>query len=331
MRGAVSTVAQSVLPSVKLIGESPAMAAAIELIRRIARTEASVLIEGETGTGKELAARAIHSLGARREYPFIPVNCGALPEGLIENELFGHRRGAFTGGQAESPGLMRLAHRGTLFLDEIDALPPKAQVVLLRFLQDRKEESDVRIIAASNAHLADLVARECFRPDLYFRLRIMSVTLPPLRERVGDVERLASHFVRDCASLYGLPEKPLHLDSVEWLRSYGWPGNVRELENLIHREFLLSDSSPLRLSGAPSANDPTVQDGPATMPASDSIPHYRAARSLALEAFDRQYLADVLARTRGNVTRAAKMAGKERRALGKLIKRYAIQASSYRV
>ena len=339
----MSSVAQTILPSVSFIGRSPLMVAAIELIRRIARTEATVLIEGETGTGKELAARAIHYLGARRDYPFVPVNCGALPEGLIENELFGHRRGAFTGAQAESPGLMRLAHRGTLFLDEIDSLPAKAQVVLLRFLQDRKfrplgaraeEEADVRIIAASNARLGDLVARQEFRADLFFRLRIMSVTLPPLRERVGDVELLAAHFVRDCANLYGLPEKPLHPTSVEWLRSYGWPGNVRELENLIHREFLLSDSDCVTLSAVPSANDPVAQENPLaqeTAPVEHSVPTYSSARSQALEAFDRQYLADVLARTRGNVTRAAKMAGKERRALGKLIKRYAIQPASFRI
>ena len=330
----MNTVAQSILPSVRLIGQSASMLAVTELIRRIARTDATVLIEGETGTGKELAARAIHSLGARRDDPFVAVNCGALPEGLIENELLGEHRTTSSGAQAEAPASLRLAHRGTLFLDDIDALPPEAQVALLRFLQLRElHPSDTRIIAATNAHLGDLVARQLFRADLYFRLRIMSVTLPPLRERVDDVELLATHFMRDCASAYGLPEKPLHPATVEWLRSYGWPGNVRELENLIHREFLLSDSQSLTLSAAPCANDPVVQDEQAGAgpPANDTVPHYKSARARALEAFDRQYIAEVLARTRGNVTRAARLAGKERRALGKMIKRYAIQTSAYRL
>jgi DNA-binding NtrC family response regulator len=308
-------------------------------MRRIAQTDATVLIEGETGTGKELAARALHYLGARRQYPFVPVNCGAIPENLIENELFGHERGAYTDARAASQGMLRLAHRGTLFLDEIDSLPLRAQVVLLRFLQDKtfralgsstEAHADVRIIAASNANLEDLTRTRAFRADLYHRLRTLWLSLPPLRDRPGDAELLAAHFIRECAARYGVPEKCLHPTTRDWLRSYSWPGNVRELENLIHREFLLSDDGFITV--APPACEISAGHPGAYLLQRDGDPlqPYQNARTLALESFDRDYLSRLLVQTRGNVTHAARLAGKERRALGKLIKRYGIHPSSYR-
>lgn len=330
-------------PPVLLLGESRAIRAVLERIRRIAATDANVLIEGETGTGKELAARAIHYSGARRDYPFVPVNCGALPETLIENELFGHERGAFTDARGESHGLLRLAHGGTLFLDEVDALPRKGQVALLRFLQDRtfrplgartEERADVRIIAATNAPLTELIESREFRSDLYYRLHMMSLEVPPLRERERDVELLARHFVRECATQYRRPPRPLHPRTLEWFMAYRWPGNVRELENLIHREFLMTDDDseidcacPAGVAAAPSAKLSVVGQLPDD---AEELPAYAQARLRAIEEFDRLYLSALLRRTRGNVSRAARLACKERRALGKLIKRYSISPAAFR-
>jgi transcriptional regulator with GAF, ATPase, and Fis domain len=188
-----------------LIGLSPAFRDMVGLVQRIAQTDAPVLIEGETGTGKEVAARAIHYSGSRRDRPFVPVNCGAIPENLIENELFGHVRGAYTDAREPQPGLIALANGGTLFLDEVETLCPKGQVALLRFLQDlnyrplgsrREESADVRVIAATNIDLSELVHAKQFRMDLYYRLQILFLRMPPLRERTGDAALLAEHFGR---------------------------------------------------------------------------------------------------------------------------------------
>lgn len=314
---------------IPLIGESPAFLGLLQSIDRVARHSAvTVLIRGETGTGKELIARAIHYLGERRDYPFVPVNCGALPESLAENELFGHRPGAFTGASHDSVGLVRLAHRGTLFLDEVDSLPARVQVALLRFLQDRRfrplgaskeEQSDVRIIAASNSCLEDDIRAHRFREDLFYRLNLLTLQVPPLRARGGDVHILSQHFLGECAQRYAMPRKSLHERTLRWFDEYGWPGNVRELENLLHRECLLCDSEQLRIA-APAG--PERQ--PLAAPTEAGLVSYRDAKARALEEFDRAYLAGLLQRARGNVTKAAQLAGKERRALGKLLKRYRI-------
>ena len=320
---------------IALVGESPAFLGLLKSVERIARHgAATVLIRGETGTGKEIIARAIHYLGARRDFPFVPVNCGALPDTLAENELFGHRPGAFTGATDESVGLLRLAHRGTLFLDEVDALPAKTQVALLRFLQDgtfrplgasKEEKADVRIVAASNRCLKEEVRANRFRADLYFRLNLIALEVPPLRERTGDIRILSEHFLKECARRYRLPDKHLHEGALGSLAEYAWPGNVRELENLIHRAYLLCDDEHLNIS--------TPSDAPAPVKAAfhdstlDTL-SYRSAKSRVLQEFDRNYLTQLLKRTAGNVTRAAEIAGKERRALGKLLKRYGIGYSS---
>lgn len=317
---------------ISLVGESPAFLDLLRSVDRVARHgSATVLIRGETGTGKEIVARAIHYLGARRDFPFVPVNCGALPDTLAENELFGHRPGAFTGATDESIGLLRLAHRGTLFLDEVDALHPKTQVALLRFLQDgsfrplgasKEEKADVRIVAASNRCLKEEVRANRFRADLYFRLNLIALEVPPLRERTGDVRILSEHFLKECARRYRLPDKRLHDGALGCLGEYTWPGNVRELENLIHRAFLLCDDEQLEISSPSDAPappvKPAVRDG-----AFDSL-SYSSAKMRVLQEFDRNYLTQLLQKTSGNVTRAAQIAGKERRALGKLLKRYGI-------
>lgn len=336
--GGGSSVPQSVrLGGIAFVGASPAFQSMCNLLARIARTDATVLIEGETGTGKELAARAIHYESARRAGPFIPVNCGAIPEALIESEFFGHRRGAFTDAKDNSPGMLRLAHTGALFLDEVDALSPKAQVVLLRFLQDRcvrrvgessERAVDVRVIAASNAPLADLVERRAFRQDLFYRLHVLHAELPPLRQRRADALLLADHFLAALHSRYGRPAVALDDESRAWLLRQAWPGNVRQLENLLEREFLLSEGRPLlRLSA--------VADGNAASSAANDARtrdswNYRHAKACAIEEFDRGFLEMLLRFAQGNVSLAARLAGKERRDLGRLLRKYAIAPRTFR-
>ncbi|MFD1295317.1 sigma 54-interacting transcriptional regulator [Lysobacter gummosus] len=324
-----------------LVGRSEAFLDMIKVVGRVARHgDATVLIRGETGTGKELVARATHYLGRRSSYPFVPVNCGALPEDLIENELFGHRAGAYTGAGAEVAGLIRLADRGTLFLDEIDALPLKAQVSLLRFLQDgcyrplggqREEASNVRVVAACNGCLEDEVKAGHFRRDLYYRLNLLSITVPPLRERGADIPLLSKYFLREFARRYASCEKDLHSHTLSWFLHYDWPGNVRELENLVHREYLICEGRELLIRAPSEFNDSDQQrallgERCAALPLqTDALAtSYHLAKAHALEQFDRAYLTELIHRTHGNVTQAAALAGKERRAMGKLLKRYGI-------
>jgi DNA-binding NtrC family response regulator len=313
---------------ISLVGESPRFLELLRSVERVANHSASVMIRGETGTGKELIARAIHYLGPRRDFPFVPVNCGALPDTLAENELFGHRAGAFTGATQESVGLLRLAHRGTLFLDEVDSLPARTQVALLRFLQDgqfrplgtsREERVDVRIVAASNRCLEKEIHAGRFRPDLFFRLNLISLDVPPLRDRAGDVRVLSQHFLNECARRYRVPDKRIHEGALFCLGQYPWPGNVRELENLIHRAFLLTDGEELKIA-APSSK---AEASPIVATDVGDV-SYSVAKSRVLQEFDRVYLTRLIQRTQGNVTKAAQLAGKERRAFGKLLKRYRI-------
>ena len=320
-----------------MVGQSPAFLAVVARIHRVAACDAPAVIEGETGTGKELAARAIHYGGVRRDKPFVPVNCGALPEALIENELFGHVRGAFTDASSSCVGLFRLAHRGTLFLDEVDALSARGQVALLRFLQDgrfrplgsgREEGVDVRLIVASNRPLDALAEDGGFRTDLLFRLRVMSVVMPPLRDRNGDPALLADHFIRQYARQYRI-DRALDHASLSWMDDYLWPGNVRELENLVRAEFFMSEDEALRI--APPAKAPTRPPSHAPSAAAPAaLLPYEVARTQALESFDRAYLQHALERTHGNITHAARLVGKERRALGKLLRKRHISTESFR-
>jgi two-component system response regulator GlrR len=316
-----------------MIGQSDEFKAALHLVEKIARNDAPVLIEGETGTGKELVARALHYGGARRDHPFIPLNCGALPDTLMENELFGHRKGAYTDAKSEQAGVIAHADHGTLFLDEIDALTPRAQIVFLRFLQDQQyrplgsgeaRSADVRIVAASNADLDVLTRRGDFRLDLLYRLKVMHIVLPPLRERCGDTALLAEHFLARCAARFKSGEKRLTPDSLQRMEGYDWPGNVRELENFIYREYLLSDDGVIDVAM------PGLCRQPAALPRPDLAQiSFKQAKNRAIAEFERQYVADILSATAGNVTKAASLVGKERRAFGRLLKKHDIDKSPY--
>lgn len=314
-----------------LIGESPAFREALKAICQSAACDATVLLQSETGTGKELAARAIHYLGSRQDAPFVPINCGAIPENLIENELFGHVRGAFTDARESRSGAVAQAEGGTLFLDEVDALSSRAQVVLLRFLQDYEyrpigeafvRHANVRIIASTNADLPALSAVGLFRPDLNYRLHVLSVELPPLRQRGSDVIALAETFVRRFSHKYCKPVLQLTSGAIDYFMRHDWPGNVRELENLIHRAVLTSNGPYLVLPGLPVPATPCMAPAPAL-----TMRGFNAAKAHAVAEFERAYLSELLGRANGNISEAARLAGKERSRLSKLAKKYGLLRS----
>jgi DNA-binding NtrC family response regulator len=325
------------MSNVTLLGRSQVFVKALSLIAKLAKLSAPVLIEGETGTGKELAARAIHYGGERRNLPFVPVNCGTFPDTLIESELFGYMKGAFTDARADTLGLVSAAEGGTLFLDEVDALSPRAQVAVLRFLQDGsfrpvgsriERKADVRIIAASNASLDELAASGSFRLDLLYRLKILSLRLPPLRERDDDAMLLAREFLERCKTEFRCAVRQLDEDTCDWFYRYRWPGNIRELEGLIYREAMICDENTLRLRPPKCYCSERRHGKDRRDQVFDGI-SYSSAKSLIIEQFDRRYLVSLMEQTRGNVSQAARLAGKERRAFGKLLKKHGLDTSRF--
>lgn len=321
-----------------LIGESSAFRDATRLLCRLAGCNVTSLLCGETGTGKELAARAIHYLGARRDEPFIPVNCGAIPDLLVESELFGHVRGAFTDARDLQLGMVEQADNGTLFLDEVDALSLKAQVALLRFLQDGSfrplgartlKHSRARIVAATNADLEQLVRCGEFRSDLFFRLAIVPVHLPPLREREGDVRLLAKCFLDRLAAQHEGGPRRIDTDSLRRLEGHAWRGNVRELANVIERGFLLADDDCLRIGPdvLGGGDDPSDGVDAAQVPAMAAS--FQLARAQALDEFERRFVCRALKESAGNVSLAARRSGKERRSFGRLLKKHGIARADY--
>jgi DNA-binding NtrC family response regulator len=317
-----------------LLGKSQAFLGALRKIERMAEVDASVLVLGETGTGKELAARALHYLSPRRHFGFVPVNCGALPDNLLESELFGHERGAFTDAKRASRGLIAQAEGGTLLFDEVETMTQRAQVVLLRFLQDHLyrpvgghviKRANVRIISASNADMEEMVRRREFRSDLLFRFGVLRVTMPALRDREGDVVLIAKYFRDRFAAQYGRPAPPLSPGAIARLRAYDWPGNVREVENLALRQILLDDRDGIEIgpSAAGSADPP--DDG-----SDDATLGFRSAKAIAVAQFEKNYLRRLLARTRGNISEAAKICGKDRSTLNKLVKKHGLSAEHSR-
>ncbi len=315
-----------------LLGKSPALHDAMRVIERVAAVDATVLIQGGTGTGKELAARAIHYLSPRRDFPFIPVNCGALPDTLLESELFGHERGAFTDAKQACRGLVAQADGGTLFLDEVEAMTPRAQVVLLRFLQDGQYRpvggrqvmsGNVRIVASSNVDLEELCRSGQFRQDLMFRFRVLSVTMPPLRDRGGDAVLLAEHFLQSYALQYRRPARRFAPATVAWIRDHGWPGNVRELQNLILREVLMTDDETVDFA-RPAALDRAGLSQALLDQA------FKQAKAHAVAQFEKDYLCRLLARASGNVSLAARLSCKDRSALNRLVKKHGLATRDFR-
>jgi DNA-binding NtrC family response regulator len=307
-----------------VIGESAALHEAIRKVPRLGASEANVLITGETGTGKELFARAIHYASVRHAHPFVPVNCGALPDTLFENELFGHEKGAYTDAYSAGVGLLAVADGGSLFLDEIDSLSFSSQAKLLRVLQDREYRplgsqkplrANVRIITAANTPLeAKVVARE-FRADLYYRLNVLTIRLPTLAERRDDIPILAGHFLSRFAKEYRRPVPKLSPGAFRRLMDHAWPGNIRELESAIQRAVVMSDGPVLDAFSFDLSGD----DRPATVSQDSSL-----SIKDAVHGFEREYLAGLLSRQHGNVTRAAKAAGKDRRTFQRLLRRHGI-------
>jgi DNA-binding NtrC family response regulator len=322
----------------KLIGIAPAFAEATRNLPAIAQSDAIVLITGETGTGKELVARAVHYLSQRAAHPFVPLNCGSFPETLMEVELFGHERGAFTDAQTSRKGLLAQADGGTLFLDEVDTLPLKAQVDLLRFLQDKcyrvvgsseEHRANVRILAASNAPLLQLAQSGAFRNDLYYRLCVFTVHLPSLRDRPEDIPLLAEHFLNKHAPSGG-PIPKLSNEALADLILREWPGNVRELENAIVRGIHLSHGDTI-LPGDLSLPPRGPRPLPAAQQACAKVPNFRTLKREVIESFERNYLARLMAEHCGNVSVAARAAGKERRDLGRLLKKYRLDAKTFQL
>jgi DNA-binding NtrC family response regulator len=317
----------------KLVGEAPAFAQAITQLPMIARASAPALLMGETGTGKELVARAIHYLSERESRPFVPVNCGSLPDTLLEAELFGHERGAYTDARDRRTGLIAQAAGGTLFLDEVDSLTSRAQVALLRVIQDNvvrplgssvEQQVDVRFIAATNLDLTALVRRGAFREDLYYRLCVFVICLPPLRERPSDILPLARHFLQKHAFRDRVTPR-LAPDTEAVLLTHEWPGNVRELENAIIRGINLAQgdritSPDVGLSG-PEENARSLE--------SSQRRSFQEEKREVVASFEREYLARLLADHRGNVSHAARSAGKERRELGRLLKKYRLDPRDF--
>jgi DNA-binding NtrC family response regulator len=331
-----------------LVGSDPAFLDVLRLIPAVAGADHPVLITGETGTGKEMVARTLHSLSSRADAPFVPVNCGALPDSLFEDEVFGHEKGAFTDARTRRPGLISRARGGILFLDEVDSLCPRGQVSLLRVLQDGRyrplgsdieQHVDVRFIAATNANIEEQVAQGLFRADLHFRLNVLPLAVPPLRARRGDILPLARHFLRKHAHDDGR-RRELSSCAMAALLSYDWPGNVRELESAIIRALHLSPSQQIQpadfhlpMSTNGGNGRPALTNGrPARTngrPVLTCEPSFQTLKQDVLSAFERDYLRQLLDRHQGNVTRAARAAGKERRALGKLLRKHRIDPNEF--
>ncbi|MGD9506560.1 MAG: sigma-54-dependent transcriptional regulator [Syntrophobacteraceae bacterium] len=320
-----------------LIGKSPKMYWIYETIAMVAKTDITVLITGESGTGKDLTARAIHSLSDRRDKPFVAVNCPTVPENILESELFGYKKGAFTHASQNKIGLFQEAHRGSIFLDEIGDISTTIQTKLLRVLQEKEIKPlgdtksirvDVRVIASTNRNLPEKIKRGEFREDLYYRLNVLPITLPPLRERREDIPLLVNHFLeKHCAELKR-PMKSASPELMEVLLGRPWEGNVRELENIIIRGILFSPDASI-LPEHIGFQEPSSRKRCLVEDVVRDLP-YKEAKEAAMRAFHDAYLKSLFEATRGNVSRAAKLCGMERQALQQVARRYGMDPADFR-
>lgn len=313
-----------------VVGHSAALLQEVAKLKRFAACDAGVLILGETGTGKEVFAQAVHYASARAARPMVAVNCGAVPPELIEAELFGHVKGAYTNAHIARAGLVSEAEHGTLFLDDVDCLPLAAQAKLLRFLQEREYRvvgsnkllhADVRVVAASNRDLAAMARQGSFREDLFYRLNILTLALPPLREHKEDIAALADHFLRHFGQRNLQPPAQLSPAALPKLLAYDWPGNVRELGHVLERASLMASDATI----TPADIDLPQADAPA-----DDPEDFQAMKARVVQSFERGYIESLLTRTRGNVSEAARVAGKNRRALFELIRKHQIRPAAFR-
>ena len=323
-------------PGDGLVGSSPGMREVTRMVEAVAYSATTVLVTGESGTGKELVARALHARSPRRAHPFVALNCGALTETLLESELFGHVKGAFTGAQRDQKGLFDAADGGTIFLDEIGDIPAATQVRLLRVLQEGEIKRvgaadavrvDVRVIAATHRDLPKLVRAGKFREDLFYRLNVINVPLPPLRERIEDVPLLAHHFLRRYADRLGKRVRAIAPDAVELLCSYRWPGNVRELENAIERAVVLCRGDAVTAGDLPPAvtghTAPLVRESPVGAEESAWLTlSYAAAKEQALRRFEKGYVDALMRACDNNISAAARKAGMDRSNFKRVLRKY---------
>jgi two-component system, NtrC family, response regulator PilR len=327
-----------------IIGRSPAMLDVFRMVETVCRTNSTILITGESGTGKELVAQAMHKQSLRREKPFVAVNCGAMPENLLESELFGHVRGAFTGADSNKKGLVEVAEGGTVFLDEIGEMTPAMQVKLLRVLQERKfrrvggtdeTPANIRVVAATNRDLPKAVSEGKFREDLFYRLNVIPIRLPALRERAGDVPIIAEHFLARLTREMGKPLEGFSPEAVLALEQYQWPGNVRELENVVERAVALEQGHRVELGTLPEAiqaGRPVTPLGQRGTTAADTEPLTGAGFNLEqhLQDVERQHLERALRQTGGVQTHAAELLGLSFRQFRYLVKKYGLRTTEGR-
>jgi DNA-binding NtrC family response regulator len=322
------------------VGESKPMQRVFELIDRLAKVATSVLIRGENGTGKELVARAIHAHSARRSKPFVAVNCGAIPEALVESELFGHEKGAFTGADQRKIGKFQYASGGTLFLDEVAELPLPVQVKLLRVLQERKVNPvgsnrefpvDVRIIAATNRNLEKMIQDGGFRNDLFYRLNVMPVFLPPLKERSDDIPALVEHFIKVFNKKHGRAVESLAPGTLQKLVAYPWPGNIRELENSVEHAFVLTDEKQIRIEDFPEHIQETLLDREEgwNLNFEEAEPSSSLDFRAAKESFEKDFIARALKQNKGRINQTCERAGIPKNTLLRKMQKYNIQASDF--
>ena len=313
----------------KMVGESPTFLDEIKKIPTVAKCDASVLISGETGSGKEMCARAIHYLSPRANMPFVPFNCGAIPADLMENELFGHVQGAFTGATASQQGLINAANYGTLFLDDIDCLPLTSQAKLLRFLQEKEyrqlgspkmHQADVRVISATNTDLEAAVEKGRLRHDLFYRLNVVPISLPALRDRREDIPLIARHFLNKYAFEFGKQLTGFTSKAMQRLMLYEWPGNVRELEHVVEQAVLFSEQTVIREADIILPR----QKAPACTTS------FKEAKANMVKEFERNYIEKLLHAHQGNISKAAQAAQKNRRAFWQLIRKHQIDVQTFK-